>query len=101
MAQQVADPLRAQAVKRLDEKRAFWTHVFTYLAVNGMLVVIWLFARTSFFWPIIPMALWGIGLVIHAYETFRVHGYTESEIEREMARLGGERVPESKPGGVS
>lgn len=98
MAEQAAGPLRERAVKRLDEKRAFQTHLVAYVVVNTMLVLIWAFFRTPFFWPIVPIAIWGMGLVLHAYETYRFHGYTEADVRKEMARLSGETVPESKTG---
>ena len=31
---------RETAVKRLKEKREFWSHVMAYVLVNGLLVVI-------------------------------------------------------------
>jgi hypothetical protein len=60
-----ADPGRARA------KAAFQRHLFTYLWVNGLLVVIW--ALTNFggyFWPIWPMLGWGIGLGAHAFSVY-------------------------------
>jgi hypothetical protein len=60
-----ADPGRARA------KAAFQRHLFTYLWVNGLLVVIW--ALTNFggyFWPVWPMLGWGIGLGAHAFSVY-------------------------------
>jgi hypothetical protein len=59
------DPGRARA--RAD----FLRHLFTYLWVNGLLVVIW--ALTNFggyFWPIWPMLGWGVGLGAHGFAAF-------------------------------
>ena len=39
----------------------------------------------SYFWPFWPLAGWGIGLAIHAWETFR-SPISESAIQREMQR---------------
>jgi Domain of unknown function (DUF1707)/2TM domain len=60
-----ADPGRARA------RAAFQRHLFTYLWVNGLLVVIW--ALTNFrgyFWPVWPMLGWGIGLASHAFSAY-------------------------------
>ena len=80
---------REAAIKRLNAKREFWAHAFVYLAVNALLVVVW--AVTSdggYFWPVWPIAGWGIGLVMHAWETFR-RPISEEAIRREMDKGGG------------
>lgn len=84
---------RELALRRLRAKRDFWTHLFTYLTVNAMLVVIWLFTTggqfRGFFWPIFVIAGWGVGLVIHGYVAFRGNIVTEEQIQREMRNLPG------------
>lgn len=55
-----------------------------FVLVNGFPVLIW--AMTSghgFFWPIFPMAGWGIGLVMNAWDVYRREGFTEEEITKE------------------
>ena len=75
---------RAAAIKRLKEKRDFWTHVLVYVMVNSLLVVIWYATNSdTHFWPIWAMIGWGIGLVMHAWETWRP-SISEAAIEREM-----------------
>jgi len=82
--------LRDRAVKRLKKRRDFAGHVLVYVLVNAFLVVIW--ASTSnddFFWPIFPIVGWGIGLVMHAWETYRGEEFSETRIQREIDRLRG------------
>jgi hypothetical protein len=60
-----ADPDRARA------RAAFRRHLYNYLWINGLLVVIW--ALTNFggyFWPVWPMLGWGIGLAAHAFSVY-------------------------------
>jgi len=77
---------REAAIRRLREKRDFWTHLFTYFAVNALLVVVWFITNNGgYFWPVWPIAGWGIGLAIHAFETFR-RPIGEDAIRREMER---------------
>lgn len=77
---------REAAITRLKEKRDFWTHLFVYLAVNILLVVVWVVtADGGYFWPVWPIAGWGIGLTVHAFETFR-RPISEDAIRREMER---------------
>jgi len=81
--------LRKAAVERLEAKREFWGHVFVYLAVNALLVVIWVTTNNGgYFWPVWPIAGWGIGLTVHAFETFR-RPIGEDAIRREMERTAG------------
>lgn len=79
---------REAAIKRLETKREFITHLIAYVVVNGFLVVVW--AVTSgpdgYFWPIWPLAGWAIGLLLHAYETFR-RPIGETAIQREMEKM--------------
>jgi cytochrome b561 len=82
------DALREQAVTRLKKKRDFATHVFMYVAVNAMLVVIWaLTSDDGFFWPIFPMLGWGIGVAANAWDVYGRKPLSEAEIQREVERL--------------
>ena len=79
---------REAAVKRLKEKREFWQHVVVYVLVNTMLVVIWWVTNSpGHFWPMWPLLGWGIGLAMHAWETFR-RPISEDAIRREMEKGG-------------
>jgi hypothetical protein len=84
---------RALAIKRIKAKDEFKIHLVVYLCVNGMLTLIWALTSVGtpflggFFWPIIPMAGWGIGLVIHAFTAYRTNVYTEEQVQREMRQL--------------
>ena len=79
---------RDAAIDRLKAKQEFWTHLFVYVAVNALLVLVWaVTADGGGFWPIWSMAGWGIGVMVHAWETFR-RPVTESAIQREMRKSG-------------
>ena len=79
--------LHDRAVKRLKAKEEFRVHLLIYALVNGMLVLIWAMTGANFFWPIFPIAGWGIGLVAHAMDVYWRHEPTESDIASEMDRL--------------
>ena len=79
--------LHDRAVKRLKAKEEFRVHLLIYALVNGMLVLIWAMTGANFFWPIFPLAGWGIGLVAHAMDVYWRREPTESEIASEMDRL--------------
>ena len=89
-----ADDRRELAIKQLRRKRAFYTHLIVYLAVNTMLIVIWAslvlggFIPSVIFWPIFPLVGWGFGLFMHGYTTFRGDVFSETQIRREIEKLG-------------
>jgi hypothetical protein len=83
-----ADPRRDAALKRLKAKRAFSIHAAMYGIVNVLLIVVWAVSGSGYFWPIWPIAGWGIGLAAHAYVTYAQKPITEEDIRREMERGG-------------
>jgi hypothetical protein len=79
--------LRRLAIKRLKDKREFRNHVLAYVTVNLLLVVIWwMTASGSFFWPAFPILGWGIGLAFHAMDVYSPPP-GPAEIAAEMDRL--------------
>jgi hypothetical protein len=77
---------RDKAVQRLKKRRDFRAHLLVYVLVNGFLVVIWAITGSGFFWPVFPIAAWGIGLVLNAWDVYWRHEITEQDIEHEMER---------------
>ena len=81
------------AVRAIRRKRAFWGHCAAYAIVNGLFVVLWLvLGLTSgawFFWPIFPMAGWGIGLAFNAVSAYGPANrpITEAEIQAEIRHI--------------
>ncbi len=85
------DARREAAIARLKAKQEFWTHLFIYFAVNALLVVVWAVTNGGgYFWPVWPIAGWGIGVAAHAWETFR-RPIGEEAIRKEMEK--GDRYP--------
>jgi hypothetical protein len=81
------EELRELAVRRLRKKKDFTAHVVTYVIVNSVLVAIWAVTGAHYFWPIIPMLGWGIGLFFHAWDVYGERQITEERVEREIERL--------------
>ncbi|WP_235509602.1 2TM domain-containing protein [Terrabacter sp. Soil811] len=79
--------LRGRALGRLKKKADFRVHLLIYVLVNGMLVLIWAMTGAGFFWPVFPIAGWGIGVVANAVDAYVVDAPTEEQIETEMERL--------------
>jgi 2TM domain len=82
------DQLRQAAVTRLRKKRDFHGHLIAYVTVNLLLNGIWLITGPDrFYWPIIPLLGWGIGLVFHAWDTYSSTVPSEERIQKEMRRI--------------
>ena len=80
--------LRDKAVRQLKKQRDFRSHVLIYILVNTFFVVIWLLTDPNgFFWPMFPIAGWGIGVIMNAWDVYGRQEITEQDIHREMDRL--------------
>lgn len=83
------DERRQAAIEQLTEKRNFRTHLVIYAAVNTMLIVIWAVSGAGYFWPVWPLAGWGLAVALQAYRVyFGPRPFTESDIRAEMDRSG-------------
>lgn len=81
------DEHRAAAIARITDKRDFRNHALAYCAVNTLLVAIWAASGAGYFWPIWPIAGWGIALALHAWRTFGQKPISEAKINEEMHRV--------------
>jgi hypothetical protein len=78
---------RDEAVTQLKKRRDFHAHLLVYVLVNAFLVVIWaVTGRHGFFWPVFPIAGWGIIVVLNAWDVFWRPRITEEDIEQEVKR---------------
>ncbi|MBK5265994.1 MAG: 2TM domain-containing protein [Acidimicrobiia bacterium] len=73
---------REAAVKRVKAKRDFKSHVAVYILINALLVTIWATTGAGYFWPVWPLAGWGIGLALNAWTVYFERPITEDDIRR-------------------
>ena len=82
------EELRELAISQLRKKRGLQAHILAYLTVNLFLNAIWLLVMPGgFYWPVLPMLGWGIGLAFHIWDVYGPAQPTEQQIEQEMRRL--------------
>ena len=87
-ATEPADALRERAIKRLKKRRDFVGHLLVYVMVNGIVVTIWAMTNAhGFFWPIFPILIWGIGVVMNGWDVYRGDTFSEDQIQREIEQL--------------
>lgn len=77
---------RETARRRIAARRDFGSHLAAYVVVNGFLVGVWALTSGGYFWPAWVLAGWGIGLVLHAWETFVRKPVTEADVDVEVRR---------------
>jgi hypothetical protein len=92
------EELRKEAIASLERKRKFGQNLLAYLAVNGVLWLIWALTDRStdgsLPWPAWVSAIWGFFLLLDAWRAFArwprslFSPITDREIEREVERLG-------------
>jgi hypothetical protein len=84
-----------QAIATLKRKRKFVDDVGVYVAVNGVLWLIWALTghpTDDVPWPVWPTAIWGFFVLLDAWKLYgpwpsRMRGpITEEEIQQEMRR---------------
>jgi hypothetical protein len=80
--------VRRLAIDQLRKKRGLQAHLIAYVTVNLLLNGIWFVTNPNgFYWPIIPMLGWGIGVVFNIWDVYSPELPTEEKIQREMKRL--------------
>jgi len=66
----MVDEKYEKAKKRVEEIKGFYSHLFVYIAVNIVLVIINLVTSSGVLWFYWPMLGWGIGLFFHGMGVF-------------------------------
>ncbi|WP_299440876.1 2TM domain-containing protein [uncultured Phycicoccus sp.] len=80
--------LRERAIKELKKRREFQSHLLIYVLVNSLLVGIWAISSPgAFFWPLFPIAGWGIGVALHGWDVYFASEPDEAQIRRMMETL--------------
>jgi 2TM domain len=78
---------RDRAVAQLKKRRDFRGHLLIYVLFNAFIVVIWaIISPHGFFWPVFVIGIWGIGLVMNAWDVYWRPQVTEEDIQREIKR---------------
>ena len=83
--------LQRRARKRVKELKAFYSHLVLYLLVNTGFVVINLVFTPGRWWFLSALLGWGIGLLVHAFNTFRPVNLFSKEWEERKTREFMER----------
>ena len=82
-----------EAKKRVEAKRGFYIHLFVYVVVNIILIIIWAFpAGGGYPWFLWVIGGWGIGVLFNFIEVFVwPKGRDRAAIEKEAERIKREQ----------
>jgi hypothetical protein len=99
------DRLAAEAVRRIKARRDFRGHLLVYVAVNILLILIWLTTALTagawYPWFVFPLAGWGIGVAAHAWAVYGSPSrpITQEAIAEEIERMRREHARRDADGG--
>jgi 2TM domain len=82
---------RRLALERLKQKRDLRGHVVAYVVINAAVWGIWAATGAGYPWPAWMTGLWGIGLLMNAWDVHGRRPVTEADVQREIERLHGAR----------
>ena len=77
------------ATQRVEEKLGFYTHLGVYVVVNAGLTVLDLFTTPEVLWFYWPLAGWGIGVALHAWNVLSAPAVSRMKqrmVQRELDR---------------
>jgi hypothetical protein len=78
---------RKEAIFTDARVRGFFLHLFVYVAVNALLIIVNLLYMPSYYWFLFPLIGWGVLLAAHAYVIFyRGRGSARSSRTRTGAK---------------
>jgi hypothetical protein len=80
--------LRQRAIRQVKKRRDFYGHLLVFVLVNVAVIVIWATVGDGgFFWPMLLILGWGIGLAMNAWDVFNRSYEDEEQIQREIDRI--------------
>jgi 2TM domain len=92
------DRLAAEAIRRIKARRDFRVHLLVYVAVNILMILIWLTTAATagawYPWFVFPLTGWGIGVAAHGWA---VHGSPSRPITQEAIAEEVERMRREHP----
>lgn len=82
-----------RAKKRVDEVRAFWSHVAVFFIVNISIFIVNMLTTPHQLWFYWSLLGWGIGLLAHGFHVFCAQGifgkdWEERQIKKHMDKRG-------------
>ncbi len=88
---------REEAKKRMKELQGFYKHLYSYIAVNVILLIINLVTSPKDLWFYWVTVFWGIGIIGHAFRVFGKNRILSKDWEdRKVKEIMGEEDKKSE-----
>jgi len=81
-----AEQDRGKARARIERRRKFAADLVAYVVINLGLIVAWAVTGAGDFWPGWVLGIWGVFLLLDAWNVFFRRPVTEEDIDRELRR---------------
>jgi 2TM domain len=72
--------------QQLQARRDFWSHAFVYAVSNTAIVLICAITASGYFWPMWLIGIWGVGLIMHAWDVFVRKAVTEDDVDQALRK---------------
>lgn len=86
MSQTNASPEYERAKTRVEKKRKYRADLMGYVVINAFLIVVWAITGRGYFWPGWVLGVWGVFLLLSAWDLFFRREVTHEDVERELHR---------------
>ncbi|MBD2137000.1 2TM domain-containing protein [Anabaena sp. FACHB-1237] len=64
--------VKQETMSKREKRQEFQSHLTAFLIINGFLISLNLFTSPGYFWAIFPLLGWGVGLLFHGINTYKV-----------------------------
>jgi fatty acid desaturase len=77
---------REWARARVEKKHKLRADFVAYVVINAALVVVWALTGSGYFWPGWVLGIWGVFLLLDAWNVYYRRPVTDEEIYEELRR---------------
>ena len=89
--QPTEDEIYQKARKRVEEKKGFYAHLCVYLAINLLVIIIWLVTSLGAYpWFVFPVGCWGVIAILHYLFVFVFNKdarWEKNAVEKEAEKI--------------
>ncbi|MGY6018182.1 2TM domain-containing protein [Streptomyces spinosirectus] len=75
-----------RAKSRAEKKRKYRGDLMAYVVINAFLVAVWAITGLGYFWPGWVLGVWGVFLILSAWDLYFRRDVTDEEVERELRK---------------
>lgn len=86
MSQANSSPEYDRAKARVEKKRKYRADLVAYVVINAFLIVVWAITGRGYFWPGWVLGVWGVFILLSAWDLFFRREVTHEDVERELRR---------------